>query len=79
MGDETARAVGWITTALCLAGTVLNVKGRALCFWLWSAGNVAWFCLDARSGLWSRGLLDLVQLALAIWGIREWTRRRPVR
>ena len=65
----------WTTTALCLLGTVLNVKKRTECFYLWTVGNIAWMAFDIRSGLYSRAMLDLVQLALAIWGIIEWRKR----
>jgi nicotinamide riboside transporter PnuC len=66
----------WITTALCLTGTVLNVKKNALCFWLWSAGNIAWLCFDIATGTYSRALLDAVQLAFAIWGIFAWRKKK---
>ena len=65
----------WITTALCLAGTVLNVKKNALCFWLWSIGNIAWLCFDVAIGTYSRALLDAVQLAFAVWGILAWRKK----
>lgn len=62
-------------TTLCLAGTVLNVKKNPLCFWLWSFGNIAWLIYDLYSGLYSRAILDIVQLGFAIWGIIEWRRK----
>jgi hypothetical protein len=62
----------WVITALSLAGTVLNVKKNALCFWIWSVGNTAWLCYDLWVGLYSRAALDIVQLAFAIWGIVAW-------
>ena len=66
--------VGWLVTAVCLAGTVLNVKKVRWCFHLWAAGNIAWLAIDVHNRLYSRALLDLVQLALAIWGAAEWRR-----
>jgi hypothetical protein len=65
----------WFVTLLCLTGTVLNVKKNALCFWLWSAGNIAWLIYDVYSGLYSRALLDTVQLVFAIWGIFAWRKK----
>ena len=70
-------AFTWAVTAVCLLGTVLNVKKRTECFYLWAAGNVAWMAYDLRCGLYSRAVLDLVQLALAVWGIVEWKKQRP--
>ena len=64
--------ISWITTALCLTGTVLNVKKIKLCFWLWLIGNILWLIIDISNGLWSRAILDTVQGFLALWGIIEW-------
>jgi len=66
----------WIMTAVCLAGTVLNVKKKRLCFALWAIGNIAWLVYDAASGLYSRALLDAVQLIFAIWGYFEWKKKK---
>lgn len=69
-----ATAYTWITTAICLTGTILNVKKLKACFYLWTAGNIAWLVWDVSQGLWSRAVLDTVQLALAVWGIYEWSK-----
>ena len=66
----SAELFGWLVTALCLAGTILNVKQSIWCFRLWIGGNLAWLYHDLRAGLLSRALLDLVQLGLAWWGMR---------
>jgi nicotinamide riboside transporter PnuC len=63
----------WIFTAICLAGTVLNVKKKRVCFLLWIVGNVAWLIYDIVSELYSRAILDAVQLGFAIWGYIEWS------
>jgi len=65
----------WAVTAVCLAGTVLNVKKCILCFYLWAAGNVAWLSFDLWSGLYSRAVLDVVQFGFAVWGIFEWRKK----
>lgn len=65
----------WAFTIVCLTGTVLNVKKNIACFYLWSAGNIAWLAFDIWQGLYSRASLDAVQLAFAIWGIFEWRKR----
>ncbi len=61
---------------MCLTGTVLNVKKNVLCFYLWAVGNVAWLVYDLLTGLYSRAMLDLIQLGFALWGIWEWSRKR---
>lgn len=65
----------WGITAVCLLGTVLNVKKRRSCFVLWIVGNIAWMIYDMLSGLYSRMTLDIVQLGFAIWGFIEWGRK----
>ena len=68
--------IAWLTTILCLIGTILNVKRMRACFYLWAIGNILWLILDLKSGLYSRALLDLVQLGFAIWGIFEWSEKK---
>lgn len=67
---------GWIVTAICLAGTVLNVKKIKFCFIIWTIGNILWLALDLYNSLYSRALLDIVQLILAIWGYLAWTKEK---
>ena len=66
------QTISWITTAICLTGTILNVKKLNACFYLWLIGNILWLSIDIYNGLWSRAILDIVQGALALWGIIEW-------
>ena len=67
----------WALTALSLLGTVLNVKKLRCCFYLWTVANILWLIYDIYIGLYSRALLDTVQLGFAIWGIIEWRRKPP--
>ena len=72
----SAEAIaGWLTTAACLTGTILNVRKVRWCFHLWAAGNIAWLAMDLHNRLYSRAVLDLVQLILAVWGAVEWKRK----
>lgn len=73
--SDAVQIFTWTVTAICLAGTVLNVKKNRWCFVLWIFGNVAWLLYDAHSGLYSRAMLDVVQLAFAIWGLIEWRKK----
>lgn len=63
---------GWIVTIICLVGTVLNVKKIRFCFILWTIGNLLWLALDLYNYLYSRALLDIIQLLLAVWGYIAW-------
>lgn len=65
-----------LSTTICLIGTILNVKKVLLCFILWVVGNALWMYYDISITLYSRALLDLVQLLLAVWGYIEWKRER---
>ena len=47
----SADVIGWIVTAVCLGGTVLNVKKVRWCFHLWALGNIAWMAIDVGNGL----------------------------
>lgn len=67
----------WCATAIALAGTVLNVRKSRLCFHLWTLTNLMWLSVDVYNGLYSRALLDLVQLGLAVWGVFAWREKRP--
>lgn len=70
------QIISWITTAICLMGTILNVKKLNFCFYLWLFGNVMWLGIDIYNGLWSRAILDIVQGVLAVWGIIEWRKNK---
>ena len=70
------QTISWITTAICLLGTILNVKKLNTCFYLWLIGNILWLCIDIYNGLWSRAILDVVQGVLAVWGIIEWKKNK---
>lgn len=61
-----------VSTVLCLTGTVLNVKKLIICFHFWVLGNLLWLIYDLSIELYSRALLDIVQLTLAVWGYIEW-------
>ena len=66
----------WIVTIMCLVGTVLNVKKIKWCFYIWAVANVLWFAYDIYVKLYSRAVLDFVQLCFAIWGAIEWSRTK---
>lgn len=70
------NALTWTTTFLCLTGTVLNVKKKWMCFVFWIIGNVLWLGFDVCTGLYSRAMLDIVQLGFAIWGLVEWKEKK---
>jgi Nicotinamide mononucleotide transporter. len=62
----------WIVTAVCLIGTVMNVKRLRACFLFWAVGNILWLAVDIKAGTYSRAMLDTVQLGFSLWGLYEW-------
>lgn len=65
----------WILTIIALLGTVTNIKKLKICFIFWTITNIGWLIYDINQKLYSRALLDLVQLVLAIIGWFEWNRK----
>ena len=63
-----------ITTLICLIGTALNVKKLKICFYFWAVGNMLWLIYDILSGLYTRAVLDVVQLIFSILGAVEWSK-----
>ena len=61
----------WIATLICLTGTIINIKRNNWCFEFWVVGEILWVAFDIGQGLWSRTILDLLGLALAVVGIYE--------
>ncbi len=66
----------WALTVLSLVGTALNVKKIKYCFYLWTVANILWFIYDIFTGLYSRSVLDAVQLGMAVWGIIAWNKKK---
>lgn len=64
----------WVATIIALAGTILNCKKIKWCFLLWTLTNVMWLIYDIKNGTYSRAVLDFVQLILALYGIKEWSK-----
>ena len=57
-----------------VAAQVLQARRRLESWWVWIAVDVASVPLYAAKGLWFTAGLYTVLLALAIWGLIDWTR-----
>lgn len=64
----------WIITIFSIAGVVLNIKRRRICFYIWACTNAAWAIVDFCMGIYAQGALFTVYFALSIWGIIAWRR-----
>ena len=65
----------WFLTAISLLGTVLNVRKKILCFYVWLIGDILWCTFDFMNGTYARSILDFVQIVLAICGIISWRKK----
>ena len=68
--------IGYVLTAMCLIGTVLNCKQIKYCFIIWMFANIGWAIYDVYTEQTYRAVLDIVQFITAIWGFRIWTKKR---
>lgn len=68
------EAFSWSMVALSLAGTVLNIRRRRACFYLWCIGNAGWTAVDLYHGIYSQAALQAVYFGLSVWGIVAWKR-----
>ena len=64
--------IGWFITVWSLIGTVLNIKKKRICFYIWTITNAAWCIYDFYFGLYAQSGLFAVYTGLAIWGIFAW-------
>jgi len=62
----------WVVTFFSLLGTILNIKKKKICFWIWLFTNVTWCVYDYMIGAYAQSCLFLIYTGLAIWGIIEW-------
>ena len=67
----------WLLALASLIATVLNIKKKAICFWIWSITNFLWMVVDYKAGLYGQSALFLTYFALAIWGIFQWKKPSP--
>jgi nicotinamide mononucleotide transporter len=66
----------WVVTAASLAGTILNIKKKRICFSIWLVTNSLWCAYDFHIGAYAQSSLFLIYVGLAIWGIIEWRKER---
>ncbi len=67
-------ALTWITAIAALIGVWLNIRKHVACFWIWSATNAAWVYVDLSHGIFAQAALQAAYVALAVYGIFQWSR-----
>lgn len=67
------NAVYWVAALAALVGVWLNIRRHVACFWIWTATNATWAVVDYLHGIHAQATLQLIYLALAIYGIVSWS------
>ncbi|RKY08450.1 MAG: hypothetical protein DRP56_04145, partial [Planctomycetota bacterium] len=76
MINEWIEILGWITTVLAVAGVVLNNRMDRRCFWLWMVSNAISAWIHIHTGIYPLAVRDAAFLALAIWGLKNWSQKQ---
>jgi len=62
----------WFFTILSIAGVILNIQKKRICFFVWLVTNSAWCVYDFHITAYAQSFLFLVYVVLAIWGLLKW-------
>jgi nicotinamide riboside transporter PnuC len=66
----------WIVTAASISGTILNIKRKPVCFFIWLVTNSLWLIYDVSIGAYAQAAMMAVYVGLSLWGIVEWRKKR---
>jgi len=66
----------WGVAFFSIVGTIANIKKQRWCFLVWLGTNGAWLIYSLVTQQYSRAVLDLIYLGLAVYGLVEWGRNR---
>jgi len=66
----------WFLTILSLTATILNIKKKKVCFFIWLITDALWCIIDFKAGIYSQSMLQLTYFGLSIWGIIEWRKKK---
>lgn len=70
------EVVGWLATAIALAGVWMNNRRRRSCFALWLISNAMTVIIHAAAGMWSLAARDGAFFVMAIHGWWLWSCRK---
>lgn len=62
----------WTLSIISLIGNLLNSLKIRFCFLLWIICNIGWFVIDVSAGVYSRAMLDIIQIGFSIFGFYKW-------
>ena len=66
----------WAVTATSLFATILNIKKKRACFFIWLVTNSLWFLYDFHIGAYAQSALFFCYVCLAVWGMLEWKQKK---
>ncbi len=64
----------WFLTVASLIGNYLNCRRKKICFIIWIAVNIGWLWYDLSTRVFSRAVLDSVQVLFSAFGYQQWAR-----
>ncbi|MHB8131557.1 MAG: nicotinamide mononucleotide transporter [Mobilitalea sp.] len=66
----------WPVTILSITGTVLNIRQKKSCFYIWIVTNAFLCVYNYHIKVYAQSILFLVYFSLAIWGACRWHRKK---
>lgn len=69
-------SIMWVLTIVSLIGNYLNCRKIRICFVVWIACNVGWILIDFYNAVYSRAVLDLVQIGFSVYGLNKWSKAK---
>jgi hypothetical protein len=67
----------WIVAVVSIAGVLLNIHGRRICFVLWAATSATWTVADVVHGLPQQAAVQAVYFVLSLYGLWRWRPAAP--
>ncbi|MDR3179242.1 MAG: nicotinamide mononucleotide transporter family protein [Oscillospiraceae bacterium] len=64
----------WITAAISIIASYLNIKKKVACFYLWKITAIFHTIIDIKNQQYGRAFLDVFLLIINIYGIIVWTK-----
>ena len=68
-----------LATVIAIAGVILNNHRKKECFILWLVSNSMTLAVHLHAELWAMSGRDMIFIALAIDGLRRWSKKTPER
>ncbi|MDR1418199.1 MAG: nicotinamide mononucleotide transporter family protein [Endomicrobium sp.] len=71
--------ITWITAIVSIIASYLNIKKKAICFYLWGLTVIVHFIIDIGNKQYGRSFLDIFLLGINIYGIIAWTKKEETK